>query len=233
MKLKLFGFVALFLSVALLFSLSFSYLDALARPKVAAATAPKPVIILDAGHGGEDGGAVGVNGVLEKELNLSVSKTLAVLLRMAGHTVVETRTDDRLLYPVGTKKGHKKSEDLRARLAFTDRYPDSVLISLHMNTYPTPNCEGTQIWYSPNHPDSAKWASALQNGIKAHLQPSNRRKIKPATGAIYLLHRAKTPAVLIECGFLSTPTDCKRLSDPQYLFSMSLSIFLTIHEKIT
>ena len=169
MKMKLFGFLALFLSLALFFSFAFTRLDALIRPEVAAAATPKPVIILDAGHGGEDSGAVGVNGVLEKDLNRSLSASLAALLRMAGHTVVETRTEDRLLYPVGTQKGHKKSEDLRARLAFTEQYPDSILISLHMNTYPTPNCEGTQIWYSPHHPASAEWASALQSGIKAHL----------------------------------------------------------------
>jgi DNA-binding transcriptional LysR family regulator len=81
-------------------------------------------LILDAGHGGEDGGATGVNGALEKDLNLSLTGSLAAILRLCGYTVIETRTEDRLLYTEGTKKGHKKQSDLENRVAFTEKYPD-------------------------------------------------------------------------------------------------------------
>ena len=190
-----------------------------------------PVLILDAGHGGEDGGATGTNGVPEKDLNLSVTQSLAALLRLAGYTVIETRTEDTLLYTEGTPKGHKKQSDLENRLAFTKRYPDSVFISIHMNTFPINTCEGTQVWYAPAHEDSKVWADTVQNKIVSLLQPNNHRKIKASTSSIYLLRHAQTPAILVECGFLSTPAECERLTDAQYRRQLSLAIFAAICEK--
>ena len=190
------------------------------------------VIILDAGHGGEDGGATGVNGVLEKDLNLSITHTLAELLRMSGYTVIESRTDDRLLYDESTKTGQKKRDDLKNRLALTEQHPNSVLISIHMNTFPNDSCMGTQVWYSPNHTASAEWASAVQESVKNALQPTNNRKIKAATSSIYLLRHAQTPAILIECGFLSTPAECEQLCDGAYQKALVLTLFGAICEKM-
>ena len=192
-----------------------------------------PVIIIDAGHGGEDGGAVGTNGVLEKELNLSLSRKLATLLRTAGFDVVETRTEDKLLYAPGTKKGHKKQGDLSARLAFTERYPNSVLISIHMNTFPNESCRGVQVWYSQNNEASAALATAIQNGVRTHLQPDNNRKIKAATSSIYLLRHAQTPAVLVECGFLSTKSECEALCSDSYQQSLALVLFASISQNLS
>ncbi len=226
-------FGATFLAVALLYSALFSALErVLTTESSTVSTAPRALIILDAGHGGEDGGATGTNGTLEKDLNLSITSALAALLRLGGYEVLESRTEDKLLYDEGTKKGHKKQGDLKNRLLLTEQYPDSVFISIHMNTFPSADCTGTQIWYSANHPDSLAWASTIQSKVKGLLQPENKRKIKAATKDIYILHHAKTPALLIECGFISTPSDCEALCDPDYQKQLVLTLFAAIDEKM-
>ena len=192
-----------------------------------------PVIILDPGHGGEDGGATGTNGALEKELNLSLTQTLAALLRGAGYTVVQTRNDDRLLYDPTEGSKHKKQRDLEGRLAFCEQYPNSIFISIHMNTFPNDSCRGTQVWYSQNHPASQDLANALQSSVKTLLQPQNNRRVKAATSGIYILRHAKNPAVLVECGFLSTPEECALLCDKEYQKSLALCLFAAISEKIS
>ena len=151
--------------------------------------------------------------------------------RLCGYTVVETRTEDKLLYSEGTKKGHKKQGDLTNRLAFADQYPNSVFISIHMNTFPDQSCEGVQVWYSANHQESKQLAQAIQNKVTALVQPSNHRKIKAATSNIYILKHIQTPAVLIECGFISTPAECERLCDPAYRQELILALFSAISEK--
>ncbi len=227
------GTLALFLCCALLLGAGFDAMQSgLLHQAVSQSESEVPVIILDAGHGGEDGGAVGVNGVLEKELNLSLTQTLADLLRAAGYTVIQTRTTDTLLYSPGTQKGHKKQSDLKNRLAFTDAYPNSILVSIHMNTFPNGSCRGTQVWYSQNDEQSAELAASVQSKVKALLQPQNNRKIKAATSSIYLLRHAKVPSVLIECGFLTTPSECERLCDDTYRKMLALAIFEALCEKM-
>ena len=227
-------FFALFVCCGVLFSslfYGFEYRESTLTSAIAESASP--VIIIDAGHGGEDGGATGTNGVLEKDLNLAVSGMLADLLRGAGYTVVQTRTEDRLLYDEGTKKGHKKQGDLENRVKYTEQYPNSILISIHMNTFPLDTCEGVQVWYSQNDERSAMLAKQIQDGIKEHLQSSNNRKIKAATSSIYLLRHAKTPAVLVECGFLSTPSECARLCDTSYQQKLALTLFDAICENLS
>ena len=229
------SFGALFLAVSLLFSALFrTAAEGIFSRSAGSVREPsgETVIILDAGHGGEDGGATGTNGVLEKDLNLQVTGDLATLLRLAGYEVVQTRTEDKLLYDAGTKKGHKKQGDLTNRLAVTRQYENCIFISIHMNTFPDQRCEGTQVWYSQNDPASLELASAIQNSVKELLQPHNHRKVKAATSGIYLLRHAEVPAVLIECGFLSTPADCERLCDPVYQKELTLALFAAICEKI-
>lgn len=234
-KWQMISFGGVFLVLALLFPFLFSLTQAALGTPTAIATGTEelPMIILDAGHGGEDGGATGTNGVAEKALNLQFTQALAALLRLNGYTVIETRTEDKLLYGANVKKGHKKQEDLQNRLAFTEEYPNSIFISIHMNTYPDQSCTGTQVWYSRNHAESAEWASAVQKSVTELLQPGNHRKTKAAGGNIYLLHRAQTPAILIECGFLSTPADCERLCDPTYRLELAMAIFSAITQKIS
>lgn len=227
------SFGALFLCVTLLCSSLMRVWTMQAQTRTTQATElGGTVIVLDAGHGGEDGGAEGTNGIAEKELNLALTNALADLLRLAGYTVVQTRTDDRLLCDADTPKGHRKQSDLANRLAVTARYESCVLISIHMNTFPDQSCTGTQVWYSAGHEASASLAQAVQDRVRTLLQPSNHRKIKAATSGIYLLRHARVPAILIECGFLSTPTECEKLCDPAYQHRLATAIFTAICENI-
>ena len=230
-KFQLLGLGAGFLCACLLFSL-FSQAISLAAPPTRQTTAKTaPIIVLDAGHGGEDGGAVGVSGVAEKDLNLALCGRLAALFRMAGVTVVETRSTDTLLCAPDTKKGHRKQADLSNRLKIAAQYPESVFVSIHMNTFPTADCKGLQVWYSQNDKRSYELASAIRESNKALLEPQNNRKVKAATSSIYLLQNARTPAVLIECGFISHPEDCAKLSSEDYQSKLALVIFSALMKK--
>ncbi len=224
-------FGVLFLAVSLLFTGVSRFFTVPVHSSVIAAGEAFPLLILDAGHGGEDGGAVGVSGVLEKDLNLSYTRTLAVLLSMAGFSVLESRTEDRLLYDETTAAGHKKRDDLKNRLLLTQRYPDSIFISIHMNAFPGADCQGTQVWYSANNAASAEWANAIQERVLV-LQPQNHRLAKAANSSIYILKNATVPAILIECGFVSSPEECEKLTSDAYRLSLCGAFFSVIGEKI-
>ena len=190
-------------------------------------------VILDAGHGGEDGGASAADGTLEKDLNLALTLRARDLLRACGVNVVLTREDDRMLGNGGA--GRRKAEDLRARLEIANSNPDALLISIHMNKFPLSYCRGVQLFYSGNNPDSALFAQSLHELVKKRLQNDNEREIKEATSAIYLLDRAKNPAVLIECGFLSNEEEKTLLKSEEYqnkLAALILSALSDYKEKI-
>lgn len=191
----------------------------------AAATDAMPQFIIDPGHGGEDGGCVGANGSLEKDINLRVALALADILRMSGCDVRLTRKDDRMLYDRESDyRGQKKVQDLATRLAIAREHPDAFFLSIHMNSYPSPRWSGLQVWYSKNDPRSEVLAGSVQSAARAWLDPQNDRRIKAADGRIYLLDRAVTPAVLIECGFLSNPDECARLGQEEYQKDLALTI---------
>lgn len=196
-------------------------------------TVQLPCIILDPGHGGEDGGAVGVDGLLEKTVNLQLAKLLYDQLTLAGIPVIMTRTDDRLLYdPTADYRGHKKMLDLRARLDIVRDTPDAVLLSIHQNAFSQAKYSGLQVYYSPHHPDSARLADLLQSSTRQWLQSDNTRKTKPADSSIYLLDRSDRPAVLVECGFLSNPDECAKLGDAAYLGQLSTVLFVAVCEYL-
>ncbi len=225
-----FLFLILFLSLCGLFC----YLSASGNVGIPAeADAPAShirVVVLDAGHGGEDGGAVAPDGTAEKELNLAVAERLRALLEASGIRVVMTRDSDRMLYdPESDYQGKKKALDLLARRRIAEETENAVFISIHMNMFPSDSsCRGLQVWYSPNHPGSRPLAESVQNFTKDFLQPENHRKAKSATSGIYLLHRLQIPAVLIECGFLSNPEELALLSSPEYQDTLALNLFLAI-----
>lgn len=185
--------------------------------------------VIDAGHGGEDGGAVGVDGLLEKTVNLKIAQMLYDQLTLAGIPAIMTRTDDRMLYdPASDYRGHKKMLDLRARLDAVKQTPGAVLVSIHLNSFPQQQYSGLQVYYSLNHPDSAVLAELVQTAARQFLQPENDRKTKAAGSNIYLLNRSERPAVLIECGFLSNPGECAKLHEESYLGELSTMIFTAV-----
>ena len=200
------------------------------RPEIKTSAATAPVIILDAGHGGRDGGARAPDGTAEKDLNLDLTKRLASLLQAAGYTVLLTRDGD---YSLGDDApvGKRKLTDLAGRLALMGEAENAVFVSIHMNTYPSERCQGAQVWYSPAFSEAQALAEAVQNGIRDTLQPQNSRKIKRAASAIYLLHRATCPAILIECGFLTNSEECALLCDDAYRAALALVIFESLAKK--
>ena len=190
-------------------------------------------VVIDAGHGGEDGGTVGVNGAYEKNLNLSIAKKLGKTLEAKGVNAVLTRDEDILLYDKNSDHvGHKKEQDLLNRRRIAEGYENAIFVSIHMNSFPDPKYSGLQVYYSSNDQASASLAGRIQSITRQKLMPENQRQIKKDDGSIYLLDRLNCPAVLVECGFLSNPAECDRLCDEGYQRDLSTCIADAIIEHI-
>ncbi len=186
-------------------------------------------VILDAGHGGEDCGAIGVNGVYEKDINLAVCGFLTAQLRAGGIEVVATRTEDHLLYdPATVPYGHRKSTDLANRAAFGARYENAVFVSIHMNSFPSEKYDGLQVWYGNGNEAGRSLAEEIRKTVIEKLQPSNRRLTKPSNGTMYLLDYVECPSVLVECGFLTNRAECEKLSSEDYQKELSFVLFCAI-----
>ena len=202
-------------------------------PHESASAISNVTIILDAGHGGEDGGAKG-NGLIEKDLNLDITLQVANLLREQGVNVVLTRDSDILLYDKNSDyEGKKKYQDVRKRLEIANEQENPVLVSIHMNYFAETKYSGLQVWYSKNDASSKFLANLIQSNVKNALQPSNKRVTKEATSSIFLLHNATFPAVLIECGFLSNPDEARALGDADYRQKLANIIFKSIMTYIS
>ncbi len=212
---------------ALLLCMMFNYVDK--NKKTSTTPTQKPVIIIDAGHGGEDGGASSEDGLKEKDLNLDVALTLGNMLEANGITVVQTRTEDKMLY-TEYKKGSLKMQDLKNRLQISKQNDNSIFISIHMNKFSEEKYSGLQVFYSQNSENSAVLANKIQSNIKEYLQNDNNRETKRANSNIYLLDNIETPAVLIECGFLSNPDECTKLSNEDYRKELAGVIYSSVVE---
>ena len=186
-------------------------------------------IILDPGHGGEDGGASAADGTLEKTINLQIAKQLEPMLNACGYQTILLRETDSLIgdNSLPTVRQRKVS-DIRRRLAMVEMNPDSLLISIHQNHFTDPKYDGAQVFYSGNDPRSRLLADCIQEAIVTRLQPENTREIKQTGSNIYLLYHCKTPAVMVECGFLSNPAEVSRLKDEAYQKEMAFSVLCGI-----
>jgi len=174
----------------------------------------KPVIVIDPGHGGMDGGAVGIGGITEKDLNLDLAKKLGEKLTAKGFSVILTRTTDTLLTYDGATSA--KNGDLRARLKLAEESGDCLFISIHMNKFSDSSVKGITLYHSPNNLEGLKLAEVIMAKVKENLQPENKRPIKAADSSLYILHRITKPAVLVECGFLSNSYEASLLADDGY-----------------
>ena len=183
-------------------------------------------VIIDPGHGGVDGGAVGVDGVVEKGINLSISLKLKTFFQQAGFKVIMTRENDRSIHDddANTVRKQKKS-DLYNRLDIIKDNPRALFISIHQNIFDSSKYSGTQVFYSKNNSASELLAATLQNNIKNLLQPQNNREIKIAGKNLFLLYNAQSPAVLVECGFLSNAKEAAELQTNDYQNKIAFSIF--------
>lgn len=192
-------------------------------------SSPLPTVILDAGHGGEDGGASSADGLLEKDLNLALVLTMRDILTANGIEVILTRETDTLLYDRNADfQGQKKRLDMAARLKIANETPNAMFVSIHMNTYPHPSCQGVQVWYSENNEASFKLAKTIQATTQELLQNENDRTVKRSGSSIYLLRKLECPAVLVECGFLSSPEEATLLGDESYRQQLALVLCMGI-----
>ena len=178
---------------------------------------PSVTVIIDAGHGGEDGGAIGKSGVLEKDLNLAIAQKLYDELVASGVNCVMTRQTDTLLYDRNQDyEGRKKALDAKARIEISQKYENAIFVSIHQNSYPVEKYSGFQVYYSPNNESSLRLAQSFENGVREKLQPNNNRASKASGGKIYILDNLTCPAVLLECGFISNHEECEKLSSEKY-----------------
>jgi N-acetylmuramoyl-L-alanine amidase len=184
------------------------------------AVADAPVVpftlVIDAGHGGEDGGAVSPGGVVESEINLDIALRLDALMALFGHKPVMTRVSETLVYPesaVTTRA--RKAADQKSRLTRIRATPNALLVSIHQNKYTTPKPFGAQVLYAPT-PHSEEIAKDMQSLLVSALNPRNYRTAEKISDSIYIMNNVTCPAILIECGFLSNPAEEALLRSERY-----------------
>ena len=186
----------------------------------------KGVVVVDAGHGGEDGGAVGVNGAMEKDINLAIALELEAYLKQNNFEVIMIRDSDCSVgdQSLGTIAERKRS-DTKNRLQAVEEAGECIVISIHQNHFTESQYDGAQVFYSGNRPESAELAETIRANIVSSLQPENKRQNKQAEKNIYLMYHCQVPAVLVECGFLSNPAEADRLNTESYQKEMAAAIY--------
>lgn len=197
-----------------------------AFPAFSAATAQPPVYVLDAGHGGEDGGALSTDGtVKESEINLAVTQKLDALLRFLGQSTVLTRTEDVSIYsPDAETLRQKKVSDLRNRVALVNDTPGAILVSIHQNSLPSvPSVHGAQVFYGAAE-QGQRTAASVQSALNQSVNAGNEKHEKRIAPTIYLMKQVDCPAILIECGFLSNHAETQRLCEPEYQRTLAVAI---------
>jgi len=185
-------------------------------------TAGVPYVLVDAGHGGADGGATGVDGTAEKDVNLNIARTLSSLLRVMGVKTGMTREDDRSIHTEGNSLREQKVSDMHNRLAMYEEA--TAVVSVHQNHFAEAKYDGTQVFCSPVHPQSRVLGVAVRESVLSLLQPDNTRQLKTADDGVFLLANTTVPAVLVECGFLSNPAECAKLAETEYQRQMAFAV---------
>ena len=174
-----------------------------------------PTVVLDPGHGGEDGGAVSPDGLKESTLNLEISLRARDLLRFLGLSVVMTRETDVSIYsPDAATVSEKKVSDLKNRVRLVGEIENAVLLSIHQNKFSESKYKGAQVFYAPTT-GSKELAERLQSVFDSQVDPSNHRLAKQSQ-SVYLLNKIHCPGVIVECGFLSNPEETKQLQTNEY-----------------
>lgn len=182
-------------------------------------------VVVDAGHGGSDPGKVGINGVLEKDVNLSIALKLKEFLEANDVKVVLTRENDEGLYDADSS--NKKVQDMKRRIALIEETAPVLTVSIHQNSYPEEYVHGAQTFYYETSEAGKKLAAQLQTRLIEDLDPENKRQIK-ANDSYYLLKKTPTPIVIVECGFLSNQEEADKLCTDWYQEKLAWSIHLGI-----
>lgn len=188
-------------------------------------------VVVDAGHGGIDGGATSCTGVLESQFNLEIAQKLNDILNLLGINTVMIRQTDCSVYTEGETIAQKKVSDLQERVRIVNSTDNALLVSIHQNTFPQGRYSGAQVFYGKVQ-SSQHLAKSMQSSLVQSLNPGSNRQIKRADG-IYLMQHVNCPAVLIECGFLSNPQEEYLLRTESYQQKLSCVIACTISMHLT
>ena len=214
---------ALIMVVALL-ALVMGRLNHMLEPAMNRVTAQQPALVLDAGHGGEDGGAVSLTGVPESQINLAIVLDMRDILGLYGVEPLLLREEDISLHDssAATLRAKKRS-DLKNRVAAVEELENAILVSIHQNTYTSSRYHGTQIFYAPTE-GSRALAEYVREKVQERLQPDNQRAVKQIPDSVYLMNHITCPAILIECGFLTNPEEEAKLRDEDYQKQLAVVI---------
>lgn len=192
------------------------------------------VIVLDAGHGGMDGGGTSVNGALEKDINLNILKKVRDMCETFGYNVVVTRDTDKSIHDDGvTGIRNQKESDMENRLAIFNKYENSICLSIHQNLFTQPQYSGAQMFYATSNPINQKLAQTFQNEFVIQLQPENNREIKEVGKELYLCYFTENPSIMIECGFLSNPQEAALLETDEYQSKVAFTIFSGLNKFLS
>lgn len=192
--------------------------------KVVSGKAEKCVVI-DAGHGGSDPGKVGINGALEKDINLEIAMQVKEFLEANDVKVIMTREDGEGLYDENAS--NKKVQDMKRRIALIEESNPQVTVSIHQNSYPEEYVHGAQVFYYTGSTQGQALAETIQKQLVNTIDPENKRQVK-ANDSYYLLKKTGTPIVIVECGFLSNQAEAELLCTPEYQEKVAWAIHMGI-----
>lgn len=178
-------------------------------------------LVVDAGHGGIDGGAVSISGVKESDINLAIALKLQKIAEFYGEPVFLTRVDDSKRTDAAS---YSEREDLEHRAELINSVENGVLFSIHQNCYPTSQPSGAQVLYGPGD-ESKRLGELTHSNIISLLEPENRRVAEPASKGLYITANAKCPCVLVECGFMSSFADMEKLVKGEYQTKLAVVLF--------
>lgn len=217
------------LLLVLLVSVSFVWAGKKVTDVLSDSGAAEPVVVVDAGHGGDDPGKVGINGALEKDINLVIAKFVASYLEQNGITVILTRDSDAGLEAAGSR--NKKVEDLKNRMALIESSGAMLAVSIHQNSYTSETVHGAQVFYYETSKEGERAALLLQKQLTEGLQEERGRAAKK-NGSYYLLKKSSVPTVIVECGFLSNNEEAEKLTQEDYQKTVAWNIALGILQYI-
>ncbi len=185
---------------------------------------PEATLVIDAGHGGEDGGAVSPSGVVESHINLAVALRLKAMADLCGVESILLRDSDVSLHDANCETlRQKKVSDLHNRVAMIEETPNAVLISIHQNTFQSQKYHGAQVFFGLNG-DSLALAEVAQDRLRTGLDPENGRVPTQIPSSVYLMNHITCPAILVECGFLSNPTEEALLQTQEYQTKLAVAL---------
>lgn len=194
------------------------------RETLSTAISGRGLVVIDAGHGGEDGGAVSVSGAIESQINLAIALRLDQIFGLYGVDCVLLRDSDVSLHdPCAETLREKKVSDLHNRVAAIEALEDPVLISIHQNTYTSSQYHGAQVFYA-NGDLSLPLAQITQETLRAALDPENTRQPARIPESVYLMNHISCRAILVECGFLSNPQEDQLLQSAEYQTGLAIAL---------